>query len=540
MPNKAKVEAITHYKTELLRIVHKLSSTTRRSGTQTHMDDLYNLLIRIQNYCAVFQIKAVKTITTFLISKMNVTAETVGIKPGEERLFMDGLRTLMKELSDYPDPSRRHLRKRSSNETSESQNVVLIYDKDQLFLEWLKDEVYETSYQFVEMTDTNFKEELFIHDPSIILICIEKGNNEDKELVSYVRNHYSKSIPIIAYSQSNDTDHLQGILDLNVTHILTKPFNSSLLISYMDNALTNIKNTVPIMGYSSNDFKLQRNAMKNLIKKEWLKFQRYQALFSLVLIKVDTYQYFINQYQRKYYQLLNQLKLTVSNTTRPYDEISIWSPGAIMLLLPVTPLEGAETVVQRINHLIKESGHRLSEHISFGIIESEMSYLTDERLIEKLEEEMGKSFSLTAPVIVPRSDRVSNDVNVERSKVLLIDDDLVSSTILFNNLDDEQWEVEVCNDGADALEHALQFEPDVILCETKLKDLDGYSFCLQVKQIPKLTNTIFCFLSEQQLKQFIVRAFNIGADDYFLKPFYIEELEVRLKRHIKVRVSDQR
>ncbi len=533
MPNNAKVEAVLHYKTELLRIVHKLNSPTNRTNKASHMNDLYNLILRIQNYCAVFQIKSIKRITTLLIGKMYVSTENVRVKPGEERLFGETLKSLLQELTDYS----QGIRRKSEKWTLSPRKKVLVYDQDEWFGEWVKDLEHHSSYQFIEVTPDRFKEELFDHIPSAILICMEAADLEAKEWVDYIRKYYSETIPVIAYTTSKDPHHLQGILEQNVTHILEKPFDRNLMIGYLDNAISNQKRAVRSI---EDDYKIQRDTMETIIQKEWMRFQRYQAVFSLVLINVDTYQYFINQYQTKYQHLFNQMKLTVSQSTRPYDELYTWSPRSFMLLLPVTTQEGAETVVQRISSLIVESEHLLADHISFGIIESEIQYQTSTALIQKLESELKNAKAMDGPKIVPRVNDLKVRTANEKYKILLVDDDLVSSTILYNNLNEEIWEVEVCSEGADALELTLQFQPDIILCETKLKDLDGYSFCLQVKQIPSLSNVLFCFLSEQQLKHFIVRAFNIGADDYFLKPFYIEELEVRIRKHLKVRDSFER
>ncbi|MGM7700989.1 response regulator [Pseudalkalibacillus sp. Hm43] len=533
MPNNAKVEAVAHYKTELLRIVHKLNSPTIRTSKASHMTELYNLILRIQNYCAVFQIKSIKTITTLLIRKMDVSTESVRVKPGEERLFGETLKSLLQELTDYG----QGLRRKSEKWTLSSKKKVLVYDQDEWFGEWVRDLEQHSPYQFIQVSADRFKEELFDHIPTAILICLDSGDQQAREWVVYIRKHYSKTIPVIAYTTSKYPHQLQRILELNVTHLLEKPFDQDLLISYLDNAISNQKRAIHS---TEDDYKIQRDMMEAIIQKEWMRFQRYQAVFSLVLIKVDAYQYFINQYEAKYHHLFNQLKLTASQSTRPYDELYTWSPGSFMLLLPVTPQEGAETVVERISSLIAESEHLLAEHISFGIIESEIQYQSSASLIQKLETQMKNANAMDGPKIVPRLNDLKVQTNNQRYKILLIDDDLVSSTILFNNLNEEIWEVEVCNEGADALELALQFQPDIILCETKLKDLDGYSFCLQVKQIPSLSNVLFCFLSEQQLKHFIVRAFQIGADDYFLKPFYIEELEVRLRKHLKVRDSIER
>ncbi|WP_349410328.1 response regulator [Pseudalkalibacillus sp. SCS-8] len=523
MPYNAKQEAITYYRSELMKIIHTMNQPERKEK-QSAFRNLYEMFERLEEYCSLFRLNDLHKLTVFLITKIELLNGHVRIKPGDERLFMSGLRMLYNELTDYQDFGSKRRKARLTAPTKKSR-TIFVYDQDELFVKWLQDQLVDSEYQLIDLSVKRINFEALEDNPDIFIINFA-GKQEGEEWVTFIREHYSASLPIIALTTSDH--HLEhiDILQYNITHIVKKPFEPSLLFAYMDHAIKQNRLDVNVSSMRTQDMKHQRNEIEALIKKEWMRFQRFQAMFSLIWIKVDG----ISRYD-----VLNQLKLSISQTIRPYDELYIWSPSSLMLLLPVTPLEGAVAVGNRIIEMVDSKELPYAKDVYWGAIQSENEYSSYEQLLERLEADVNPVTSVQRSIIIPRLDEGTRNEHNERIKVLLIDDDLVTSTILSNHLDEEKWELEVCSEGVDALDHTLQYLPDIILCESKLKDLDGYSFCLQVRQLPKLENTIFCFLTEQELKHYIIRAFHIGADDYFLKPFYIEELEVRLQRHLHVR-----
>lgn len=74
--------------------------------------------------------------------------------------------------------------------------------------------------------------------------------------------------------------------------------------------------------------------MENFIKKEWIRFQRFQSFFSLVLVKLDISQYLIDKYGSEL--VLNymfQLFEQVNQSIRTYDEIKSWNKDSFFALV---------------------------------------------------------------------------------------------------------------------------------------------------------------------------------------------------------------
>lgn len=112
-------------------------------------------------------------------------------------------------------------------------------------------------------------------------------------------------------------------------------------------------------------------------------------------------------------------------------------------------------------------------------------------------------------------------------KVLIIEDDEKVGSFLSRGLKAEGYVTMLEKDGLNALQIVRQFEPDVIVLDRMLPQLDGLTLCQQIRsqQIP-CRILILSALSEVDER---VKGLRAGADDYLGKPFHFEELLARIE-----------
>ena len=110
--------------------------------------------------------------------------------------------------------------------------------------------------------------------------------------------------------------------------------------------------------------------------------------------------------------------------------------------------------------------------------------------------------------------------------VLVVDDEPGIERAVRTILDRNGFQVEVAENGEQALESYRRRRPDVILLDLGLPDMDGLDV---LKQIRQMGNTPVVVLSVRGRERDKVTALDSGADDYLTKPFGIEELLARLK-----------
>ncbi|MCH8538507.1 MAG: response regulator transcription factor [Alkalimonas sp.] len=112
-------------------------------------------------------------------------------------------------------------------------------------------------------------------------------------------------------------------------------------------------------------------------------------------------------------------------------------------------------------------------------------------------------------------------------KILIIEDDEKVGSFLSRGLKAEGYLPLLLQDGLNALEITRQFEPDVIVLDRMLPQLDGLTLCQQLRtqKVPARI-LILSALSEVEEK---VKGLRAGADDYLGKPFHFEELLARIE-----------
>lgn len=80
-----------------------------------------------------------------------------------------------------------------------------------------------------------------------------------------------------------------------------------------------------------------------------------------------------------------------------------------------------------------------------------------------------------------------------------------------------------CN-GKEGLEAALTHNPDLILCDIQMPEMNGYHLLQQVRQQPSLNECRFVFFTASSEKKDVDAALGMGADEYIIKPFTGERL----------------
>jgi two-component system alkaline phosphatase synthesis response regulator PhoP len=97
------------------------------------------------------------------------------------------------------------------------------------------------------------------------------------------------------------------------------------------------------------------------------------------------------------------------------------------------------------------------------------------------------------------------------------------------NLKKEGYETASANDGVQAVEVAKTFKPDLILLDVMMPRQDGIETARQIRQLPEFKDTYILFLTARAEEYTEVAAFDVGADDYIVKPIKPRALVSRIK-----------
>lgn len=122
-----------------------------------------------------------------------------------------------------------------------------------------------------------------------------------------------------------------------------------------------------------------------------------------------------------------------------------------------------------------------------------------------------------------------------KPKILYAEDDEILAFLTVDNLEQQGYDVVHCADGKLCLEQFRQQRFDLCILDIMLPKMDGFDLAAAIRKAD--TEIPLLFLSAKTLKEDRLKGLRLGADDYLVKPFSIEELvlkiEVFLKRSMK-------
>lgn len=119
------------------------------------------------------------------------------------------------------------------------------------------------------------------------------------------------------------------------------------------------------------------------------------------------------------------------------------------------------------------------------------------------------------------------------NKILIIDDDKAINELIKINLELSGYKVFQALDGIVGFALAKQELPNVIILDVMMPEVDGFTVAQRIRQNPSTKNIPIIMLTALSQLNDKVKGFDIGVDDYLVKPFEIDELKVRIRALLK-------
>lgn len=113
-------------------------------------------------------------------------------------------------------------------------------------------------------------------------------------------------------------------------------------------------------------------------------------------------------------------------------------------------------------------------------------------------------------------------------KILLAEDDTDFAGVLQKYLEIHGYSVSYCKDGEEALALSKQETFDICILDVMMPKIDGFTLAEKMD-----TDTPFIFLTARKLKEDKIKGLKLGADDYIVKPFEVDELVLRIGNILK-------
>ncbi|MBO3283873.1 response regulator transcription factor [Paenibacillus sp. FSL M8-0228] len=124
-----------------------------------------------------------------------------------------------------------------------------------------------------------------------------------------------------------------------------------------------------------------------------------------------------------------------------------------------------------------------------------------------------------------------------RSTILIIDDDEKIVSMLRRGLAFEGYEVLTAANGAEGLNKMLTAEPDVVVLDVMMPQVDGFEVCRRMREGGSTVPVLMLTAKDEVENR--VKGLDLGADDYLVKPFALEELLARVRALLRRKTEQQ-
>jgi pilus assembly protein CpaE len=113
-------------------------------------------------------------------------------------------------------------------------------------------------------------------------------------------------------------------------------------------------------------------------------------------------------------------------------------------------------------------------------------------------------------------------------RILLIEDELFYYKLIAPELKKAGYELKYVRTGKKGLDTIPSYKPDMLIVDLRLPDIDGFEIVQRLRNDPEYNHIPVIFITTQNSLENKLKAFDLGADDYLVKPFQPEELVARL------------
>jgi signal transduction histidine kinase len=133
--------------------------------------------------------------------------------------------------------------------------------------------------------------------------------------------------------------------------------------------------------------------------------------------------------------------------------------------------------------------------------------------------------------------QVSADTH--NATILIVDDTPINLRVIVESLEGQGYQIVVATRGEEALRRALYVQPDLILLDVMMPDVNGFEICRRLKAQPVTRDIPVIFMTSLASVDDKVTGFSVGALDYVTKPLHVDEVRARIDTHLRLRAMQK-
>lgn len=382
------------------------------------------------------------------------------------------------------------------------------------------------------------QEALAQETPSLVLLDLMLPDGDGRRLLSRLReNPETDSVPIIILSGVENARMRAECFALGADQFLEKPVDPAVLAVEVTSRLRRSEENRrrsrqdPLTGLPN------RAAFHEAYRSALSLAARARLPLSLSLLDIDHFKSVNDTHGHNVGDdVLRRLTSTIRASLRDSDLMARWGGEEFSILFPNTALDGAIAALEKSLDAVRVEEFRGSSGMPFHVTFS--AGVAEVASGATLEEGMAEADRHLYVAKAAGRNRVASARSApaaDRPRILIVDDDPPIVALVRHRLSREGFNVISAGDGPGGLDAARESRPDLIVLDVMMPGMDGFTVLKQLRAEPAYARTPVMMLTGLGEDASLVRAFDLGADDYMVKPFSPEELTARVRRLLRRR-----
>ncbi len=240
-------------------------------------------------------------------------------------------------------------------------------------------------------------------------------------------------------------------------------------------------------------------------------------------------------------EVLRRVAAILTDSLRRSDRVARWGGDEFVILFPNSNPRGATRALEKVLHVIGEERFGLGKEEGLGESSPPLRVgfsagVTGVGKGMQLDDAVVKADKLLYHAKAAGGRRIltsRRQPSVPKKRVLLADADAKTARLVEKQLAAADLEVVWCTEGRAAFETALDSDVDLAILDVTMPDMSGLEILERLRKTAVHAETPIILLTAADSEEEVLRAFDLGADDYVVKPFSQLELRARVCRLLK-------
>lgn len=427
--------------------------------------------------------------------------------------------------------------------TTVNREFILVIDDDVIFISYLKSVLEEQGHAVIVANNGKRGLELIYElRPSMVFLDIMLPDINGFSILENIRKINKERMFVAVMSVNDSKENRKRAYDMGALDFIAKPIDQDILVSYVTNRLEYRKELEHSIIIDELTQVYNRKFMDAALQKLVQYYTRNNEPFSVVLADIDffkkvndTYGHLIGD------EVLKEFATLMVNNKRELDMFCRYGGEEFVFLMPQTTAQEAYQLMESHRKLMEQqtfNSDGMPFHVTFsaGVVEATTSNLHAKKLLEEADQALYHAKQSGRNQTVMFKHIAGGNKKRVKIKVIVIDDVSVIRSLITNYFKNwepsENFDIEVLafSDGVSFLQADWYTENSkhIILLDGIMPEMDGIEVLKKIREHYTSSDVIVSMLTGRKGDEYVLQAFENGADDYIIKPFNIVNVSDRI------------